>query len=70
MSRFGVMTHLKKPISHKKEVIMKKYKVVFKKIIVVEEVVVDAKNKEDAFFIASEKINKKYDGYPSIKELK
>ena len=49
---------------------MKKYKVVFKKIIVVEEVVVDAKNKEDAFFIASKKINKKYDGYPSIKELK
>jgi hypothetical protein len=48
---------------------MKKYKVVFKKTIIVEEIIVDAKNKQDAFFAASEKIKKDYDGYPSIKEL-
>ena len=49
---------------------MKKYKVTFKKIIVVEEIVVDAENKQDAFFTAAEKVNKDYDGYPSIKEIK
>jgi hypothetical protein len=49
---------------------VKKYKVVFKKTIIVEEIIVDAKNQQDAFFLAHEKVNKDYDGYPSIKELK
>ena len=49
---------------------IKKYKVVFKKITIVEEIIVDAKTKSDAFFLAHEKSNKDYDGHPAITELK
>ena len=53
-----------------KENKMKQYKVTFKKDVIVEEVVVDAENKQDAFFAAAEKIQKDFDGYPTIKEVK
>ena len=53
-----------------KEKKMKQYKVTFKKVIIVEEVVVDADNKQNAFFAAAEKIQKDFDGYPTIKEVK
>ena len=49
---------------------MKQYKVTFKKVIIVEEVLVNADNKQDAFFVAAEKIEKDFDGYPTIKEIK